>query len=82
MFCFSRKVQPRQGHSDEWNDGYQAGYNEALWKMHEDMQATISFHNSYAQMLERELGYLREKMKKYREDYPDDCCDGCDKTQQ
>ncbi len=72
MFWFNRKVDAHPAHSDEWNDGYAKGYNEAWSGSFDGMKATMEFHNAYVQMLERELKYLRQELKKYRQDGADD----------
>ena len=68
MFWFSRKVDAQPEHSQEWNEGYASGHDAAWCSLFHSMQDTMEFHNAYIQMLEREVGYLRQEMKKYRQD--------------
>ncbi len=72
MFWFDRKVNTQPEHSDEWNAGYGRGYNEAYSSLFNRMRSSMEFHNTYTQMLERELKYLRQELKKYGQDNPDD----------
>lgn len=80
MFWWDRKTEAQSGHSDEWNDGYGEGYNAAWSTLYDSIRDSMEFHNAYVQMLERELQYLRQELKKDRQDDSGNGGDGCNDT--